>query len=358
MWEWSYGKEPFDAKLLVLRLIKNIWMPIIAALLGAAIVGGSYYLVRDVWGEPDEYEATSTYYVEYGTDPQTGVEYTYINHATWDSWVRTDWFVDRIWYEALNAGLQPEKYGITKQDLPSFLTADLPSDLRVPISVVTTKDPELTGQLVDAVEKVFVMFADEQKEIDAIKVVDTTDVTMVDRDIRTLRACVLGAVLAVFFCLLGMLLYFILDDGIYLPEMFSARYGLPALGAVCGHGDGARCLEGTAENIDYRIRGCQTVGLTAVEEEIDLKAVARLLGEREYICIPSILQVPEAGEKLREMDGILLLAQAEVCNGKKIQHVLHELQIQDCKVNGVILTDADERFIKAYRMTGYWGKEK
>lgn len=358
MWEWNYGKEPFDMKLMVLRLLKNIWIPIIAALLGAAIVGGGYYLVRDVFGAPDEYEVTSSYYVEYGTDPQTGNEYTYTNAASWNNWIATDWFVDRIWDEATGSGLQPEDYGITKQDLPAFLSADLPTDLRMPTSMVTTTNAELTEILAAAVEKVFVSFADEQKEIDAIRVVDTTDVYLVDRDIRTFRACVLGAVLAVFFTLVIMLLYFILDDGIYLPETFSYRYGIPALGAVCGYGEDLQLIGGTKENVAYRVKNCGTVALTSVEEETDLKAVATLLEGKEYVCIPSILQVPEAGEKLREMDGILLLVQAGERNGKKIEHVLHELKVQDCKLIGVLLTDADERLIKAYRMTGYRGMKE
>ncbi|MBQ7955092.1 MAG: hypothetical protein IJ282_05030 [Lachnospiraceae bacterium] len=363
MWEWNYAKEPFDMKLLVLRFLKKIWIPVIAALLGAAIIGGGYWLIRTVTAGPAEYELTSSYYVEYGTDPQTGYEYTYINHASWDTWIKTDYFVDNIWEEALNSGLQPEKYGIGKQDLPTFLAADLPSDLRMPISVVTTTDAELTEILAKAVEKAFVAFAGDQKEIDAIKVVDTSDVVPVDKDIRTFRACVLGAVLAVFFALICMLLYFIADDGIYLPWIFSCRYAVPALGAVAGYGEALHLLKGTAENVDYRFRDCKTVAVTAVEEDTDLKAVAALIENentegKEFVCIPSILQVPEAAEKLRQMDGVLLLVRAGVCNGTQITKVLHELAIGECKVDGVLLTDADEKLIENYERTGYRGKNR
>jgi len=355
MWEWNYAKEPFDMKLLVLRFLKKIWIPVIAALLGAAIIGGGYFLVYDVFGGPTEYEVTSSYYVEYGTDPQTGNEYTYINYASWDSWVRTDWFVDRIWEEAVKEGLDAEKYGISKQDLPAFLSADLPSDLRVPESTVRTTDPELTAALAPAVEKAFVLFAEEQKEIDDIRVVDTSDVSVAFRDIRTFRACVLGAALALFFTVVIMLVCFIMDDGIYLPKVFSCRYQIPALGAVCGFGEEMHLTKGTAENVAYRARDCQKVGITAVEEDTDLKAVAGLLGEKNFICIPSILQVPEAGGKLREMDKVLLLVRAGVCNGKMIEKALHELAVQDVKVEGVLLSEADEGLIRAYELTGYRG---
>lgn len=363
MWEWNYAKEPFDMKLLVLRLVKNIRIPVIAALLGAAIIGGGYFLIGTLFGGPDMYEATSTYYVEYATDPQNGNEYTYINYASWDTWIKSDYFVDMIWSEALESGLDAEKCGIEKQDLPSFLAADLPSDLRMPTSTVKTENEELTGILVSAVEKSFLTFANAQKEIDAIKVVDTTQVSLVDKDIRTLRACILGAVLSVFFTLVIMLLSFIADDGVYLPQTFACRYGIPALGAVTGYGEDLKLQKGTMENIGYRFSNCKTIAVTSVEEETDLRAVASLLAkqqetDKEYICIPAILQVPEAGEILRETDGILLLVKAGACNGKQIEKTLHQLKIQDCKVEGVLLTDADEKLINAYERTGYRGKDR
>lgn len=358
MWEWKYAREPFDMKLLLIRLMQNIWIPIIAALLGAAIIGGGYFLAEDVFGGPDTYEVTSTYYVEYGKDPETGNDYTYINYASWDNWVKTDYFTENIWNAALEEGLEPEKFGIEKGDLKGFLSADLPSDLRMPTSTVKTKEAELTGILAKAVEKAFVLFGEEQREIDKLRVVDTTEVSLTDKDIRTLRACILGGVLAVFFALTGMLLYFIADDGIYLPQVFSCRYGIPALGTAADNGEGIYLLKGTAENVAYCFRDCKTVAVTAVEEETDLLSVTSLLEKTEnkgqqYICIPSILQVPEAAEKLRETDGVLLLVKAGNGNGKQIEKALYQMKIQDCPVKGVLLTDGDEKLIRLYERTGY-----
>lgn len=361
MWEWNYAKEPFDMKLLVIRFMKNIWIPVVAALLGAAIIGGGYFLAADVFGGPDTYEVTSTYYVAYGKDPETGNDYTYINYASWDNWIKTDYFTENIWNAALEEGLEPEKYGIEKADLKGFLSADLPSDLRMPVSTVKTEAEELTLILAEAVEKAFVIFGEEQREIEELRVVDTTQVSLTDKDVRTLRACILGGVLALFFALTGMLLYFIADDGIYLPQVFSCRYGIPALGAEAENEEGNHLLKGTAENAAYCFRDCETVAVTAVEAETDLLSIAALLQtadrqKRQYICIPSILQVPEAAEKLREADGVLLLARAGKGNGKQIEKVLHQMKIQDCLVKGVLLTGADEKLIRLYERTGYRGE--
>lgn len=361
MWNWNTAREPFDLKLLVLRLIQKIWIPVIAALLGAAIIGGGYYLKQTFWSGEPQYQLTESYYVEYGTDPRAGNEYTYINHVTWDTWVKTDWFTDRIWEKALEAGLKPESYGIEKSDLPGFLAADLPSDLRMPVAMVTTSDRELTEILGAALEQVFVAFGEEQKEIDSIRMVDKTDAAVTGRDVRTLRACILGAALAVFFTLLVMLLRFIMDDGIYIPETFTWRYGIPMLGAVTEDGEKLKLTGETAENVSYILRDAikkqGRIGVTAVEPDTDLAAVAKLLPGETYVCIPGILQVPEAAEKLREADGILLLVQAGVQNGKAIEHVLHDLKLQDCTVSGALLVYADERLLSAYRGRGYRRKK-
>jgi 6-phosphogluconate dehydrogenase len=125
------------------------------------------------------------------------------------------------------------------------------------------------------------------------------------------------------------------------------------LGTVCGYDEGAKLLDGSIENIVYKTSECNVVALTSVEEDTDIVTVKNLLKNDKYLCMPAITQVPEAISKLREADGILLLVQAGVANGKKVEHVLHELCIHDCSVQGVILVDADEGLIKAYRMTGY-----
>lgn len=358
MWEWNYAKEPFDLKLMILRLLKKIWIPALAALLGAAVVGGGYYVQKVVLGGPDQYEVTSTFYVEYGTDPQTGNQYTYINDASWKSWVLTDWFTDKIWEEALAAGMDPERFQIEKTDLPGFLTAALPTDLRMPTGTVRTPDADLTAALGNALEQAFIAFAGEQKEIDNIKVVDTAPVTVWDRDVRTLRACILGAVLFAFFTLLYMFVRFCTEDSIHIPETFTFRYGIPMLGAVTGSGPDMELTAGTAENITYVFRDKKKIAVTAVEPEADLQAAAHILPEASYVCVPGTKQEPEGAAELRDADGILLLVKAGARNGKAIEHMLHYLKIQDCWVDGALLYGADKRLLAAYCLPGIWGKSR
>ena len=82
--EASYGKEPFDLRLLLLRLGRNLWEILALTILGTVLLGGGYY-VKNVLLQPDPgYAASSTYKVEYVENPNAAGAY-YINEATWNS---------------------------------------------------------------------------------------------------------------------------------------------------------------------------------------------------------------------------------------------------------------------------------
>ena len=63
MWEGSYGKEPFDLRLTVLRLIACMDKVLIFTLAGTLLFGGGYY-VKNVLLRPEtQYGITSVYRV-------------------------------------------------------------------------------------------------------------------------------------------------------------------------------------------------------------------------------------------------------------------------------------------------------
>ena len=67
--EASYGKEPFDLRLEVLYLCRNLWKILAVTVLGTVLFGGGYY-VKNVLLQPDPgYAASSTYKVEYKRTP-------------------------------------------------------------------------------------------------------------------------------------------------------------------------------------------------------------------------------------------------------------------------------------------------
>ncbi len=356
MREWPYAKEPFDTKLFILRFLRKLWMVILAAVLGALLVGGGYYLKKVVFGGPVEYDITTTYYVEYNQfDPVTGEMFNYTNAATWKNWVVSDWFVDKAWEHALEAGLMPETYGVDKSALKGYFTADLPSDLRIPTSTVTTPYEGLTEALNDALQQTFIDFAAEQSEMDGIKITDETPLAVADKDIRTLRAVILGAVFSAFLAGFGLAFAIILDDSIVIPETFTYRYGVPALG-YWGREKQQAIMRGewkpeeeVLAHLQYLFDPKGKNALVSVGKNLDKPMQEALLpfgfGEVQNA---SALNA-ESYEKIREADKILLLVEAEAKNAKRIEYVLHELNIQNCTVAGALLCQANAKLINAYR---------
>lgn len=345
MFELDFAKEPFDSKLFVLRFLKRIWIVFAGALLGAVLVGGSNYLTKVTFGGPTLYEIETEYYVNYYTDPSTGRVNNYINQATWENWITTDWFKDRIWEHALELGL-PEEAIVTKETLPDYVSATLQTDLHIPVTYAQGPSENLTKLLNEAVKLTMADFAERQEEILGVEVIDETPIHVKDRDDRTLRACILGAVLGVFASGLLLALSIVADSTIYVPETFTYRYGLAMLGTLC---KGEKELSPEAKaNISYKFQKAEKKIVIPVMEGMQVPEA--LLAEG-FVAVGREA-LPGAYEKLREAEGVLLLVEAGKSSGKSMEHLLHELKLQECLVKGAMLSEADAGLLKAY----YFGK--
>lgn len=368
MWECSYGREPVDGKLVVLRLIRKIWVILLAALAGMAIVAGGYIFSRTFPDQPEQYKASSSYYVVYAENPESGNPesenpYLYINSETWNQWMGEDVFLDFI-KKNLSAGKGQEGLdeqsrqllaSIEKAALRESLSASLQSDMFKPVSTVIMATPELANALNVAVQGAFFDFAGYMDSIEEIRLISVSDAEHIARYPRLLHSCILGCVLGIFIVTLGFVLFFSVDESIWVPGTFTYRYGVPMAAALGKKGGLTR--DG-AENIRYLFRDRLVIGITSSELDEDLENVAgqvrELLPEATLICVPSVLLCPEEAEKLREADGVLLAVRAGVQNGKRIQRVLDFLKLQDCQTVGSILVQADEGLVKAY----YFGKKE
>lgn len=346
MKECYFAREPFDLRLAALRLSRNAGRILALTLAGTLIFGGGYFIKNVLFRPADTYGAKSVYYVEYGTDPRTGEAYTYINAYSWNVWIRTEEFRKEILSRLETGGLEPLP---DLEQLTGYLSADLPSDLRLPVSLVTTPDPDLSLRIAEAVEESFVAFGEKQAEITSIRVVDPArKAEKVFLDVRPARAFLLSAVLTFFFVLIGFLLKETGDDSIWLPAALARRHGLKVLGT-------AKSRE-LAENLRYVFRGKRKIGITAVTGDTDLEAVLERLPrssvEAEWEIITSVMQEPENASRLRETDGILLVVKAGPHAGKRLERVLEVFRTQDCEVTAALLWEADEQLIRRYDRFG------
>ncbi len=355
MWQGSYGKETFNLRLTILRMVRKLPLIMGITLLGTVLFGGGYY-VKNVLlrGEP-VYTATSVYRVNYAVEEEKDVGTVYINQVSWNTYLQTEMFLNAVWEELMkssSAHVVPgdgEGAKLTVQELGAMLTAYLHSDLRVPSTVVTCTNPDMAVWIAEAVESAMTdKIPAEIREITDISVVDSAE-TAVESvpDVRVGRALILSAVLSCFFAVVLLLIKEIYEDGIWLPASVWKRYGVPVAGYP-------QCSE-LAENLAYFFEGKSKVAVCPVTARVNPAEVLQALKEScpevvgaDWFPLPAPEICPETCRELRKAEGILLAVPAGARSSGKTEWTLEYLRQQDCQVTAAILVDADEWLIRNY----------
>jgi len=348
MWEGSYGKEPFDLRLTVLRFLRNLGKIVVLTLVGTLIFGGGYYVKNVLLGPKPQYSATSTYKVEYVNPPVESGDY-YINEMTWNTLVQSGRFLAMVQFNLMDVivyGGDAENYKLEMSidELAAVISAKLPSDWNIPTVTVVTEDPEKTMKITWAVQRAMeeelTKIAEEVAEVALIDM--PLEAKVVELDVRPTRAFVLSAILSFFFVSVIFLLKEIGDDSIWLPATLRRRYGLKAVGTV-------ESLE-LDENINYLLKDMDKIAVCSVDSHVDVAEVAKALEGKgkQWIPVPAPILCPESCRTLRDMDGILLVVQAGSHAGKPLEYVMEYLEQQDCKITAALLWNADETLIKLY----------
>lgn len=222
--EIKYGKEPLDSKLCLIRMLRKWWILPISILGSAILFGGIYFLTQIVFGPARTYVAESEYYVEYKDAITYEQQYTYYNQNTWESLGYTDLFMDTVKEQIAQQG-----YDFSDEELKASFTTTLLTDVRVVHATVSTTDAKLTMAISDSLEKAFVLFGEEQREIDEIRLITSPkEATLKALDNRTIPAAILGAVVALFVTLFVMYIYVITDTSFFIPVQLTRRYGIHA----------------------------------------------------------------------------------------------------------------------------------
>lgn len=351
----NYGKEPFDLRLTVLRLLRNLDILLVATLVGTLLFGGGYYVKNVMLRGEQNYAVTSTYKVEYVVDPNEVGAY-YINEMSWNTFVDSKEFVDAVQLHLAELTVAfDSNVEFTNAELENMISATLASDLRVPATTVTTNSPEMAVLVAEATQLAMVNeFVENTKEIVSIKVIDPAlEAGEVIPDVRPVRAFILSAVLSAFFALLILLLCEIADDSIWLPVTLRKRYGLVCVGTV--H------RKEFAANVSYLFSGKEKCAVCCVDDEMNPNETIELLNTVQlgankqtegcditWFAAPTPILCPETGEVLRQADGVLLVVRAGSHVGKPLEYVLEYMEQQECKITAALLWDADETLIDAY----------
>ena len=333
----QYPKEPFNFKLFVAKMLDKWYQFVLCICIGSVLFGGVYYMYKVAYAPAREYRATATYYIEYATDPKLNEPYSYFNEYTLNSWLTTDAFVDNLQLNLDGAW--------TKEALSEIVTLSVPSDVRVVQLTVTTANAVETMNVLTAYDKALQDFATRQREINEIVVQDMpTEATQIKADIRTQRAFVLGGILGLLFGGLIIVMKYLLDDGIYEPQMLVTRHGLKLLGT--------NASEELKENVFYTLKDMKKVAVTSIGDTPEFPIVQEKLQafveDVEVVSVPSMVQCPESAEVLRTYDGVVLTVMYETDKSRAIDRVLSYYETQDVKVIGAILWDMKENVFQKY----------
>lgn len=351
MWEGSYASEPFDLRLTILRMIRNLGWIVLCTLLGTVLFGGGYYVKNVLLGEQARYEQTITCKMEYTNPPVQSGDY-YINEMTWNTYLDSEEFhrmlESSVPFAAMDVTL--DSWTEMPGGVADTLSAAVASDIHVPSVTVSTPEPEKTEVLCGTVQEVLTgAFAESIPEVASIRVIDVSDVERVTPDTRPLRAFLLSALLSCFFSVIFFLLREIGADSIWLPATLRRRYGLKTLGTI-------RSAE-LCENARYLFKNMHNIAVCAIDDQIIPQDVTKSLqdilqdGEKEqrtWTAVPTPLLSPEVADVLRRADGVLLVVEAGLHTGKPLERVLEYFAAQDVSVTAALLWNADELLIRSY----------
>ena len=335
MWECECGREPLDYRLIWLRFLRKLWILPIAVLVGTVLVGGVYYYSRTAARGGRTYQAESVFYIDFAENAQ-GEEYDYYNYFTWGEVIHTDFFLDYVYEEM--------KGEYSREELASYITATVDSDVRYLYVRCNTHFPELSVKLASVMETIVPRFAEIREEFESIEVAKKGDQAKDSSKIRLGNACFLGACLGLAAAVLGVLTALTLDTGIYLPSTIEKRYHVVCLGAPF--------LPEFAPNWQLYLKDALKVALVRVDEGDSSEGLSiggvSSMAKPEVILCQNPVEHAEELEKIRNCDRTILCLRAGRRNHETFTRLLEQLGRQGIPVTAAILTAADEKLISRY----------
>lgn len=318
-----YADAGMDMKKWILMLLHRFWMVLAAAAVGAVLGGIIYTVVHTVPESEREYRAVSKVYLDFATD-ESGQVYQEYNGYTWNDLMITDPILD------LTMSYLSEDY--TREEVMEATEATILSDLRLLTVTITTNHADRTDAILAATAQALEEYGSTAKEFIQIQVIQTTQASLVVADSRLVQAVVLGLVIAVAVVLLGMLLYYVLDDRILVASDVKQVTDVPFVGYIFA---------------DIT----EDVAVARLQSDYD-RMIAYLRKKQGEILEISVTRMDEiaAGQsdKAGNVDGVVLVIPYGKVHGTFLVYLIDQYRVQGCKIVGVAIADADAKFLSRY----------
>lgn len=320
MREKEYWSEGIDEKRFALCMKNKIWLILAAALAGALFSGALYLIVRQATkGEP-QYQAEVLYSIGYDIQEEDEVLKEFINEYnayTWGDMMKSDKVILFV-MEAL-----PD---VERSVIEASVDTAIASDPEFLTALFTTEDEELSNRIAVAYNAAMAAFGETMRGrgLTGIEAWKTVPARLVEEENRVPYAMELGAVIGLLAGILILAGWYVLDDSILVEGDFEKKYPYPVFGYRTAKPD-ARFEASLSANLTRQAQKCafREIQLAAAEgEAVDYDA-------------------------LRETPVILLVEWGTPC-GRMLGHVIRTLRLQDVELLGIIITDADNRFLRFY----------
>lgn len=386
MFACKYGNEPIDLKLMLIYFIKRIRYVIYFTIFGALAFACIYYLKTFVLVEEHQYVATGELYLTYAEDVR--LDNVYINDYTWQQLAHTDIVIE--------TAMTQIDSNVTEDYLKQVVVAGLESDVRLVVLKVTTNDPDLSVEIAQAFQDAIIELGVQMADIDAITIFTEADsAEEIRSDNRTMKMAVTGGIVGGIATILWILLQYTFDDSIYVAGQFERRYGIPVIGICLKYRDNNkmaggyvstkrktdsgriwgqqaikwnyRKLSGTCKKIavtDLSMRGKTEIAMEILQdtklklEQDEILEIA--MGKRkesEAFFSDSDYEIKETAPinvnadavlECAQADGVIVMVQAGMHNGKLIERALDLLYKQGCNVVGALIYDGNASLLKMY----------
>lgn len=350
----KYGNEGLDCKKYFLLFLGKVWIVILAAAAGAALGAGIYWFMHVAINSNREYRAESKIYLDFASD-ESGEIYQAYNGYTWNDLMSTE--------PILNGTMSYLPDGYTREEVTAATSAQILSDIRLLTITITTDAPDKANEILKATDLSLVDLGKREKEFTDIRIYKETEAELVVADSRLMQAILLGSVLALLAALFAMALIYVLDDKIYVPGDFKVITGLPFAGFCFTPEEEAnkepdRTAGGSVRKAADKRAGRST-GKTGREQSLaeslrkDCEQNSAYLEEKYGTLITFKIEKKQQITKeerigLQKAEGILLAVPYGKMDKTTLNYRIEQLQLWECKVVGILIQDADMRYMKWY----------
>ena len=318
-----YKEQGIDMRKLFVRFVRLIRIPILAVLFGA-LVGAGIYEITYLCNNGLLYQGQSKIYLDFSPNAGEDTYHQYYNGYTWNDLITTDPILDKTMTNLEEAGVD-----VAREEVAASTEAKILSDVRLLTIYITNRDATLCEQIQKATEQALETYGAERDVFTSIYAIKSEQPIRLMADYRIKQAILLGAVLVGLTAVFGLLGYLILDDRLFVPSDLLGNMEAPFLG-----------LEIVGESVP----GSFTRDLQANLEYFCGDGYA-VISVEDMMCEKTS---PVDYGKLRDASCVLVRAGFGKTSLRSLQYALQQLSLQGCHKIGVVLADADEKWLRQY----------